>query len=80
MKPEELLEKLAELEHEQWVAWARAVAGEVSAQRRGRWQAFFVPYAELTDEAKEEDRLWARKVIDLVQQCGALAVLPRERP
>ena len=31
-----LLERLAELEHEQWVAWSRAVAGEVSAERRQR--------------------------------------------
>jgi hypothetical protein len=80
MKPEELLlEKLAELEHEQWAAWARQVAGEVSPQRRSRWQAFFVPYAELTEEAREEDRLWARKVLALLQQCGALAVPPGER-
>jgi hypothetical protein len=73
MKPDELLEKLAELEHEQWAAWARAVAGEVSPQRRDRWQTSFVPYAELTEGAKEEDRLWARKVLDLLRRCGALA-------
>jgi hypothetical protein len=72
MKPEELLERLAELEHEQWVAWARAVAGEVSAERRTRWQAFFVPYAELTEQAKEEDRIWARRVLELLHGAGTL--------
>jgi hypothetical protein len=72
MKPDALLEKLAELEHEQWAAWARAVAGEVSPGRRDRWQRWFVPYAELTEEAKEEDRFWARKVMDLMRECGVL--------
>ena len=36
--PDHLLEKLAELEHEQWVFWSRGVAGEVSEERRQRWQ------------------------------------------
>jgi hypothetical protein len=59
----ELLERLAELEHEQWVAWSRAVAAEVSADRRRRWQACWVPYAELPEEVKELDRAWARRVL-----------------
>ena len=59
-----LLEQLAELEPEQWVAWARAVADEVSPERRRRWQAFFVPYAELPEDVKEQDRAWARKVLE----------------
>ena len=59
----ELLERLAELEHEQWVAWSRAVAAEVSADRRRRWQACWVPYAELPEAVKELDRAWARKVL-----------------
>ena len=60
---QELLERLAELEHEQWVAWSRAVAAEVSAARRRRWQECWVPYAELPEEVKELDREWARKVL-----------------
>jgi hypothetical protein len=69
--PESLLERLAELEHEQWVAWSRAVAAEVSEERRRRWQACWVPYAELPEDVKEQDRVWARKV---------LAALGNERP
>ena len=63
---EGLLERLAELEHEQWVAWSRAVAGEVSAERRRRWQECWVPYAELPEEVKDLDREWARKVLSLL--------------
>jgi hypothetical protein len=65
-QPDDLLERLAELEHEQWVAWSRAVAGEVSEERRRRWQAWWVPYRELPESAKEEDRAWARKVLAIL--------------
>ena len=64
--PESLLERLAELEHEQWVAWSKAVADEVSAERRQRWEACWVPYAELPDDVKEQDRVWARKVLSML--------------
>ncbi len=61
MKPEELLDRLAEGEHEQWVAWARAVAGEVSPDRRARWESLYGPYTRLSEEAEEQDRAWARR-------------------
>jgi hypothetical protein len=70
MKPEELLERLAEVEHEQWVAWARAVAGEVSPERRARWESFYGPYARLSEEAKEQDRAWARRVLAVLREAG----------
>ena len=58
-----VLERLAALEHEQWMAWSQSVAAEVSAERRQRWQSCWVPYEDLPDEVKEEDRLSARKVL-----------------
>ncbi len=64
MMDEPLLERLAELEHEQWMAWSQSVATEVSAERRRRWQALWVPYQDLPEEVKELDRLWARKVLE----------------
>jgi hypothetical protein len=70
MKPDDLLERLAELEHEQWQAWAREVAPEVSPARRGRWQAYLRPYAELPEEAKEQDRVWARRVLEVLRAAG----------
>jgi len=64
-----VLERLAELEHEQWMAWSQSVAGEVSAERRQRWQACWVPYQDLPEEVKELDRLWARKVLEALRRC-----------
>jgi len=59
-------EALAALEHEQWMAWSRAVADEVSEERRQRWQEFWKPYEELPENAKEQDRIWARKVLEVL--------------
>lgn len=73
-KPE-MIEALAALEHEQWIAWSKAlVASEtgITLFRRARWEKLWKPYAELTEEEKEQDRIWARKVSAL------LKTLPRE--
>ena len=61
-----LLERLAALEHEQWVAWARSVDAEVSPERRRRWQQYWVPYAELPEKVKDLDRAWARRVLEIL--------------
>ena len=65
-RKEELIEDLAELEHEQWMQWATSVIGEVSLERAARWdKEYMKPYGELSEEAKEMDREWARKVISV---------------
>jgi hypothetical protein len=58
-----VLERVAEVEHEQWMAWSKSVANEVSPERRKRWEAYWVPYKELPEEVKELDREWARKAL-----------------
>jgi hypothetical protein len=73
---EKLLEQLAELEHEQWVAWSQAVAPDVPEDRRRRWQACWVPYRDLPEDVKELDRIWARKVLDLLQRPSGEAGRP----
>jgi hypothetical protein len=60
------IERLATIEHTQWMAWARTLMDEepgLSASRRDRWQAMMVDYSELPEETKEYDREWARIVI-----------------
>ncbi len=68
LEREKLLEALAELEHEQWMHWAKAVASEVSDERRKRWERYFVPYAELPEDVKGADREWARRVLKVVNR------------
>ncbi|AYK07748.1 hypothetical protein [Brevibacillus laterosporus] len=63
----EIIEKLADLEHEQWVKWSKSVAPEVSLERRERWQAYWIPYSDLSEEVKEQDRIWARKVLEVIE-------------
>jgi hypothetical protein len=67
-----LTEKLAELEHEQWVSWATSILKEeagLSEKRRERWERLITtPFKQLTMEEKASDFLWADKVIDVVTQ------------
>lgn len=60
----ELVEGLAAIEHEQWIHWSKAVAPRVSAATRRKWKRNWVPYAALLEGVKEDDRVWARRVIE----------------
>lgn len=65
-----LLERLAALEHEQWVAWSKDIAAKekLSEARLLRWKGYWVPYSELSDEVKRQDRDWALKVLAEVRK------------
>ncbi len=63
-----LLEKLADLEHKQWVEWSKAVADEVSEDRKKRWEKYWVPYSELSESVKEQDRVYARKILKIIKE------------
>jgi hypothetical protein len=63
-----LLETLVELEHRQWQHWSQATAAQVPESLRARWQDSWRPYAELSEEAKEMDRAWARLVLERLRE------------
>lgn len=69
VKKREVLEKLAELEHDQWVKWSTDIASKekLSPGRMARWRELWIPYEQLTKEMKEFDREWARKVLEIVR-------------
>lgn len=67
-----VIERLARLEHEQWMTWAQAVMGEVSPERRERWQRYMVPYDQLPEEVREQDRVWARRVLATLREVSVL--------
>jgi len=69
---EEIIESLAELEHEQWMKWADTImqTEKISDVRFARWASCMIPYAELTEEMKEFDREWARKALAILRKAS----------
>ncbi len=61
-------EALAALEHEQWMAWSKSLAAAepLSAERVERWRGLWVPYADLSEQEKDADRVWAEKALAIV--------------
>lgn len=65
----DLREKLAELEHEQWVYWAQSILETeyIKPFRAKRWKSYFIPYADLPESVKDQDREWADAAISIFQ-------------
>ena len=63
----EVRERLANLEHEQWMKWASAVMDEVGWLRQARWKADMIPYEDLPEKVKDHDRKWADEILDIVR-------------
>jgi hypothetical protein len=63
-------EKLAELEHNQWMAWSQDIAKteNITPARLERWQKLWLPYDTLTEAQKDQDREWADRVLEIVTQ------------
>ena len=68
IEAERLVEELAAIEHEQWTHWSKAVAAAVSEATRRKWRQNWIPYADLPDKVKEDDRVWAQKSIDRIRK------------
>jgi hypothetical protein len=64
-----LVERLAALEHDQWVEWSKKIAASetLSPERLARWTHLWCPYADLPEEVKEYDRVLARKVLGIIK-------------
>lgn len=65
---DDLIEALARIEHEPWMHWSQAVAADIADATRVKWRRSWVDCAELTDDLKEADRAWTRKVVTLLRQ------------
>jgi hypothetical protein len=68
MSKNDLLERLAALEHDQWAHWTRYMLDNLTEENIARWRRQIeTPYAELSEREKESDRNWARKVIEIIE-------------
>ena len=79
----ELIEKLANLEHKQWMHWSKDLAEQLISEdpyhnkfkigsrfllKLTKWrEKYWKPYEDLTEEAKDKDREWAEKVLKIVE-------------
>src|SRR5580658_10129165 len=60
------IEESASAVHDQWIRWARTLLEKepgISGARRDRWAKLFIPYADLSEESKEQDRKEVRLIV-----------------
>jgi len=66
-----MIEKLSKLIHEElWTPWAKEILSteSISSRRQKRWEEkCFMSYEELSEEMKELDRIFARKIIKILK-------------
>ena len=67
---EESREILAEIEHEQWIAWSKNIAETetISPARLERWKTLWCPYSMLTEAQKDQDREWGNKALSTLSK------------
>ena len=67
-----LLEKLADLEHQQWSHLAKYLINLIEDdksvyEKLEDWKCLdYTDYSKLSEEDKEKDRFWARKVLQIL--------------
>lgn len=63
-------EKVSSEIHQMWMSWAKKIAVEeknISKERIKRWEReCFLPYDNLSEEMKELDRKFARRIIKII--------------
>jgi hypothetical protein len=65
--PDELRERLAALEHEQWAYWTAYMLDHLTEDNIARWRDQVArPYDQLTESEKDSDRRWADRVLALL--------------
>lgn len=69
---EELIEKLADLEHDRWSRWELwRTRKEKTEEDEKRWEVQRkTPYTELSEKEKDSDRKEALKTIELLESLG----------
>lgn len=63
----DVLERLADLEHQQFIAWTTYFLANLTPENIERWtRQCATPYADLTEKEKASDREWARKALQAI--------------
>ena len=69
MNKQKLREELANLEHEQWISWTKYLNEnhKIPLDLIKKWEKNWKPYSELSEKVKDADRIWADKVLELLE-------------
>ena len=60
-------DKIAKLEHEQWAHWTKYFLNNATPENIDRWnKQIDTPYEQLTEKEKESDRVWADRILELI--------------
>ena len=63
-KEDALVEGIAPFEHEQWAHWTKYMLDNLTDENIKRWRKQIeTKYEDLSEEEKESDRVWARKLL-----------------
>lgn len=75
----ELIEKLANIEHVQWMTWSEATATSTLSREEltSKWKLYWMAYEELPEETKEKDRIWARIIFENVLDTFSCSCKPK---
>ncbi len=69
MKSNDLLEKLARLEHLQWIEWTKYMLSNLTTDNINRWKKQLeTDYNDLSSKEKWSDKRWAKKVLELISR------------
>lgn len=76
MNQDELVEKLSDAAHQGWMEGKQAAG--VSSRKSEDGEELMVPYADLSEKAKDLDRYNVRAVLAAIHRAG-LALVPHEK-
>lgn len=78
MNKEQIIERLATLEHKRWVLWTENILQTelLTNKRLEEWKRLQVPYNQLTEEQKEYSRAWAEQIIKAMSKHGTALTDP----
>lgn len=64
----DFIEELSDLEHEQWMSWTKYLNAnhKIPIELLKKWEKNWKPYSKLDEKIKDSDRIWARKVVKLI--------------
>ena len=63
-KEDALVEEIAPFEHKQWAHWTKYMLDNLTEENIARWRKQIdTEYKDLSEEEKESDRVWARKLL-----------------